>query len=385
MMEPARLRERFATLFDDSPALYRAPGRVNLIGEHSDYNDGFVMPVNTALYTWVAGRPRSDRRVRVHAERFSETFEFHLDELAPAGNGHWSEYVRGVAAILQDEGYEPAGADLLIAGDVPLGGGLSSSASLEAVLAVAWLDFSGQQVNPGHVAQMCKRAENEFVGVQCGIMDQYVITGAARGRAMKLDCRSLVHEDVRLPDGLGVLVVDCGVKHSLQDGGFNQRQAECMEAARLLAASHESVRALRDATLDILDDQRSVLGEACFRRARHVVTEQQRVHAVQRAMLDDDLEAMGQLMDASHISLRDDFEVSCRELDELTEIARRCPGVYGSRMVGAGWGGCAIVLADNQDMKQVSSRVVADYSRSLGRAPWHHIVRPADPAGIHPD
>ncbi len=372
---------RFEALYGRSPALYRAPGRVNIIGEYCDFNEGFVMPVNTGLHTWLAAAPRADRLCRVHSTNFDATQTFHLDSLEPGDETPWLDYVKGVAWVLQDEGVRAPGLDVLIHGEIPLGGGLSSSASLESVLAYAWLDLAGAEINLSEMAQWCRRAENEYVGVQCGIMDQYVICLCPRGHAMKLDCRSLAFAPVPLPPGAGILVVETGVHHQLSEGGYNTRRSECEAAVTALAARDPHVEALRDVAPALLEAHGPDLEDAVYRRARHVVGEIRRVHAAEEAMRNHDLPALGALLNASHASLRDDFEVSCEELDTLTAIARDCPGVHGSRMVGAGWGGCAIALVDDERMESVREHVVSEYARHAGRTPWSHVVQDTHPVG----
>ena len=377
-----RISRLFRTRFDKQPVLYRAPGRVNIIGEHTDYNDGYVMPMNTALFTRVAAAPRNDRRVRAHSVLFDENFEFSLDKLEPGGAPAWAEYAKGVAFALQAESYGLAGADLMIDGDIPLGGGLSSSASLEAVIGVALLGSSGLEADPMKLALMCQRAEHEFAGVPCGIMDQAVITTCPQGHAMKLDCRSLELEFIPLPDDLCLLVIDSGVKHQLSDGGYRQRREECDFAIALLAAEEEGVSSYRDVSLEMIGRHATALGKLPLRRARHVVSETQRVRDAVQAMAANDLETLGQLINGSHASLRDDFMVSCEELDFIQQTASETPGVYGSRMVGGGFGGCAIALIDPACLEDARAHIVRAYTEYSGAEPWSHVVESAPPAGL---
>jgi len=380
-MTPERLEAAFRNLYGRTPRQYRAPGRVNLIGEHCDYNDGFVMPVNTGLYTWLAIAPRDDRQCRIHSTNFDVTRTFALDEIEPESGRSWLEYVKGVAWSLLEAGREVPGADILIHGDIPMGGGLSSSASLQAVLAYAWLEQSGTSTDRVALALACRRAENDFVGVHCGIMDQFVICLSPRGHAMKLDCRSLTYEAVPLPANAAILVVETGVHHQLDGSGYNARRAECEAAVAHLAGCGEAVQALRDVRPEMLNAHRVEMDDTVFRRARHVVGEIQRVHAADQAMRKGDLVALGDILNTSHASLRDDFEVSCEELDTLTSIARDCPGVYGSRMVGGGWGGCAIALVEERQLEGATAHIARAYGVVTGRTPWHHVVTPADPVG----
>lgn len=380
-IDPQTLVHDFKQRFGAAPVLYRAPGRINLIGEHTDYNDGFVMPTNTAVYTWLAAWPRQDRMIRIHSALFEETIAFDLDAIRPGGAPAWAEYAKGVAFVLQDEGHELRGADLLISGEIPLGGGMSSSASLEAVIATALLDCAGRQEDPMKLALMCQRAEHEFAGVPCGIMDQAVITCCPQGHAMKLDCRSLQPQFIRLPQELCVLVVDTGVKHRLSDGGYEQRREECARAVAVLARHAPEVDSLRAASLEMVERHAAEMGEKPYRRARHVVSEIQRVLDAEAALASADLAALGALLDASHASLRDDFEVSCAELDFLAETASGTPGVLGARMVGGGFGGCVITLIEPARLEPARESILGRYTDYSGKEPWNHLVQPAPPAG----
>lgn len=375
------LKQKFQQLFGAKPALYRAPGRVNIIGEHTDYNDGFVMPMNTTVFTWVAASPRNDRTIRAHSVLFGETFEFKLHGIEAGGAPAWAEYLKGVAFVLQDEGFELCGADLVIEGEIPLGGGLSSSASLEAAIGVALLGCAGQETEPMELALMCQRAEHEFAGAPCGIMDQAVICCCPQDHAIKLDCRSLEIEAIRLPDDLCLLVVDSGVKHQLSDGGYKQRREECDFAIALLSSKETGTKSYRDLRLADVDEYRAELGELPFQRARHVVSEIDRVLKAEDAIARQDLEALGEILRASHASLRDDFMVSCKEMDFLVETANETPGVYGARMVGGGFGGCAIVLVDPSCLADARAHIVRAYEEFSGKEPWHHVVRSAPAAG----
>ena len=381
-VDSEKLSSCFRSLFGKEPVLYRAPGRVNIIGEHTDYNDGFVMPMNTAVYTWVAASPRNEPSVRVHSVLFDETFEFSLDAIEPGGASAWVEYAKGVASVLQDEGFELTGADLLIDGEIPLGGGLSSSASLEAVIATALLGCSGLEVDPMKVALMCQRAEHEFAGVPCGIMDQAVICACPEDHAIRLDCRSLEIKPIPLPKELCLLVVDSGVKHQLSDGGYRQRRSECDFAIDLLRKKEPGVASYRDVTGPMLEKYEAEFGDLPFRRARHAVSETLRVREAEKAIAGGKLEALGEILNASHASLRDDFMVSCDELDFLQQTAVQTAGVYGSRMVGGGFGGCTISLVDPAKLEEVRGLIVAAYAEYSGQEPWSHRVKSAAPAGL---
>jgi galactokinase len=375
----ASVLSAFHSKFAKPARLFRAPARVNVIGEHCDYNDGFVMPANTALYTWLAIAPRDDNVVQILASDFSETIEINLNQLHRDPNGGWQEYAKGVFKVLQDEGFELTGADILLTGEIPLGGGLSSSASLETVMAYAMLTCAGYDIDRSQMALMCKTVENEFVGVACGIMDQYVISLCGKDQAMMLDCRSLEYQAAPLPIDAQFLVVNSGVVHSLREGGLNDRRHECEQAVSLLADDGAEITALRDVSVEDLDKHRGSLSDLLYRRCRHVVTEIQRVHDAFLAMSNNDPATLGDLMNQSHDSLRDDYEVSCSELDFLVDITRNCDGVYGSRMVGAGFGGCTISLVDRKKIKVVSAEICTQYREILGHDPWHHIVEASGP------
>lgn len=381
-VEQKKLVKRFKELFDKEPVVYRAPGRVNIIGEHTDYNDGFVMPMNTAVFTYIAASPRNDRQVRVHSVLFAETFEFNLDTVEAGGAPAWAEYAKGVAFVLQDEGFELTGADLLIDGEIPLGGGLSSSASMEAVIGVALLGSSGLEADPMKLALMCQRAERDFAGVPCGIMDQAVICCCPQHHAIKLDCRSLEIQPIRLSEELCLLVVDSGVKHQLSDGGYKQRRAECDFAIDFLRKSEPGISSYRDVSPSMVEQYEKELGELPFRRARHVVGETQRVRDAQAAIDCGDLEVLGKILNTSHASLRDDFMVSCAELDFLQQAAVETPGVYGARMVGGGFGGCTITLLDPACLDDARAHIVRAYKDFSGDEPWNHVVTSVPPAGL---
>ncbi len=356
-MSATELVTEFEARFGGTPRLFRAPGRVNLIGEHTDYNDGFVMPAAIEFATWVAIGPRDDRRLVVHSANYAETREFDLDDLTPRAHNHWSDYVLGVAVTLERAGIRLRGGNLLIQGDVPIGAGLSSSASLEVAVALALLQghADGQKYADGvdetKVAKLCQKAENQFVGVQCGIMDQFIALHARTGNALMLDCRSLEHSFAPIPAGVKLVIANTMVRHSLADGEYNRRRAECAEAVAYFG------RSLRDVAVEDLERAVGRLPGTIFRRARHVVTENARVLEARAALDRGDLARFGELMYQSHRSLREDYEVSCAELDALVEIARGVPEVYGSRMTGGGFGGCTVSLVDESHVDDFRLRI----------------------------
>jgi galactokinase len=364
-----RLAARFREEFGDAPRVYRAPGRVNLIGEHTDYNDGLVLPAALALAAWVAGAPRADGRLLVHSEHAGERREWDLRGPDPAPARHWSDYVAGVAVMLQRHGYAAEGATLLIAGDVPIGAGLGSSAALEVAAAFALLDLAGRQVDRTELATICQRAENEFVGARCGIMDQFVACHAIAGAALLLDCRSLDSRPVAIAADLRLVACNSMVRHGHAGGEYNRRRDECERGVAHLRACQPGVRSLRDVDPIVLDAHRSGLPDVIFRRCRHVVTENDRVQQTAAAFDRGNLEVLGPLMAESHRSLRDDYEVSCPELDVLVELATAIPGVYGARMTGGGFGGCTVNLVHGDVVGDFHDRVTTQYEARTGKRP----------------
>lgn len=317
----------------------RAPGRVNLIGEHTDYNEGFVLPCAIDRYTTVECRPRDDRIVMVDASDLGERDEFSLDAVERTGS--WRDYVRGVVALLELE----HGADLRISSEVPRGAGLSSSAALEVAVGRGLSDLPGEEL-----ARRAQRAENEFVGVRTGIMDQFTSALAREGHALLLDCRDLSRRDIRIPGGVAIVVCDSHVERRLAASGYDDRRRACEEAARQLG-----LRSLRDATLDLLD----VLPPDLRRRARHVVEENERTVAAATELAAGNLEAVGALMDDSHRSMRDDFEIVPPELDALAAATRAVSGCYGSRLTGGGFGGATVSLVADDAVDAVRAAAEA--------------------------
>ena len=382
MTNPLELRERFRALFAAPAAIYRAPGRVNLIGEHTDYNDGFVLPAAVEFYCWVAAAPRSDRQLVIHSENFQETVEASLDAISSLGKNHWSDYPLGVARALEASGKRLSGANLLVSGDVPLGAGLSSSAAIEVAVGFALLDQSGLAIDRLELARLCQRAENEFVGARVGIMDQFVACHGRASHALLLDCRSLVSQLVKLPPGIQLVICNSTVKHEIASGEYNRRRAECEQGVRALAKVLPGIRALRDVTLAQLEGHRALLDPTVYSRCRHVVSENDRVESAVRAFDSGDLRALGGLMYDSHRSLRDDYEVSCKELDLLVEMAAAQPGVIGARMTGGGFGGCTVNLVESAALEAFKQNVADNYHARAGRKPEIYTTAAAD--GVQP-
>ena len=367
-------------LLNQSKRMFRAPGRVNLIGEHTDYNEGFVLPAAIGFSTWVTSAPRNDRIVSVYAENFSEQIEFDLDEPGPHAQGHWSDYVRGVAVTLERAGHRLRGAELRIRGEVPIGSGLSSSAALEVSSGFALLTNSGMTVDLRELAELCQKAENEFVGLRCGIMDQFVSCHGQAGKALLLDCRSLEYKLLPLPEDARLAVCNTMVKHSLATSQYNARRLECETAVRHFAQRRSNVQSLRDVSEADLKLFGGGLPEVIYRRARHVITENARVLAAGTALEKGDLVAFGELMSSSHRSLRDDYEVSCRELDLMVELAQPLAGVYGARMTGGGFGGSTVNLVAARSVDQFKETVARGYEAVTGVTPEIYICAAA--AGV---
>ena len=372
------LAQEFRARFASSPSLYQAPARVNLIGEHTDYNDGFVMPAAIGFFTSVAIAPRGDRHLVIESDNFHERRELSLDDIPERGSHQWSDYVAGVAKVLEQSGHRLAGANLLISGNVPLGAGLSSSASLEVAVATALLGVSGISIKQKDLALLCQRAENEFVGARCGIMDQFIVAHAQHSRALLLDCRSLEYRHLPLPTQARLVICNTGVRHSVAAGEYNHRRAECEEGVRLLSQHLPGVKALRDVAPSDFEPLAADLPPIVMRRCRHVIAENTRVIHAAAALEAGDLNQFGNLMRQSHISLRDDFEVSCRELDVMVELAQECPGVYGARMTGGGFGGCTINLVQSELVEQFRSIVAAGYQQATGTAAEIYVCSAVD-------
>jgi len=371
-----RTIEAFRTAFGYSPALIaRAPGRVNLIGEHTDYNDGFVLPVAIDRAVYVAAAPRHDDRVRAVSLDYGERAEFGLANVSPAPEQRWSNYVRAVAWALQDRGVTLRGADALVHGDVPIGAGLSSSAALEVATARALLAVAGEDLPPVELALTAQGAENDFVGMQCGVMDQFISVLGRRDHALLIDCRSLEHRLVPLPAGYSVVVANTMKQRGLVDSEYNRRRAECEEGVRVFAERLPGVRALRDVGRDQLEECRGLLRPTVYRRCRYVVEENERVLAAGQALVEGDLAACGRLMGESHAGLRDDYEVSCAELDHMVEAAADLPGLVGARMTGAGFGGCTVNLVQSDRVDAFAAELAKRYAQKTGVTPKIYVCR----------
>ena len=377
MTPETQVTRTFQQRYGVAPAfVVRAPGRVNLIGEHTDYNDGFVMPMAIDRATWIALRPSGDRRVTVHALDFGESDTFDLDHLTRAP-GSWVNYVRGVAWALQQHGYATAGWEGVIAGDVPVAAGLSSSAALLLATARAFAAVTDWVWDAPLMAQLSQYAENKWVGLNCGIMDQMISAAGVADHALLIDCRSLALSPMPLPPGIAVVVLDTATRRGLVDSAYNERRSQCE-----IAAQHFGAAALRDVSLAQLEDAKPDLDAQTYRRARHVITENARVLQACDAMRGGDATGLGRLLDASHVSLRDDFQVSSRELDIIVEIATAHPACLGARMTGAGFGGCAVALVREELTQGFAAVTTAAYTARTGLTPRVYVCRATDGAGV---
>src|ERR1700685_368427 len=376
--------ERFRERFGATPRVYRAPGRVNLIGEHTDYNDGFAMPAAIEFYCWVAIGPREDRVLSIYSEEFFSSAETDLSSAAAQPTRSWSDYPIGVALQLEQAGFRLRGANLLVESEVPIGAGLSSSASIEVATALALAEQSGASPDRVQLARICQRAENEFVGARVGIMDQFISLHGQKNHALLLDCRSLTFESLAIPDSVKLVISNTMVKHELAFGEYNRRRADCEEAVRRLAAVLPGIRALRDVSLEQLEEHRATLSEVIYKRALHIVSENARVLDAAEALRVGDIDRFGKRMAESHRSLRDLYEVSCRELDLMVDLAYQQKGVYGARMTGGGFGGATINLVDARYAGEFKEKMAKAYQQETGLVPQIHIWKPAEGAGPFP-
>ena len=372
---PLSLSERFSRRFRAVPAVSRAPGRVNLIGEHTDYNGGFVMPAALDFATLAACVPRADRTLRLFSTLQDEEVTVDLDGL-PARRGHWSDYVVGVALMLERAGYRLRGVDMMIDSNVPVGSGLSSSAALEVSAGHALVHAAGSVINPVDLAKIGQRAENEFVGMRCGIMDQYISACGVAGAALLIDCRSLAARPVTVPAAAAIVVVDSKVHHQHAGGEYNLRRQACEEGVAILQGVLPGISQLRDVTPEALERHQDLLPDMIRRRCRHIVSENARVLAGEKALNRGDAAGFGQLMKESHRSMRDDFEITCAEVDVLADIASATPGAYGARMTGGGFGGCVVALVEAGKAEAFMTTVTRAYEQKTGLRPFAFACHP---------
>lgn len=342
---------------------FRAPGRVNLIGEHTDYNAGFVMPAAINLSAYTSITPREDRKLQIRSTNFEDDVEIDLGDETLKARRHWSDYPVGVAVTLERAGYRLRGANLEIKSEVPMGSGLSSSAAVEVSVACALAANSDVTIDRKDLALLCQRAENEFVGARVGIMDQFVALFGEERKALMLDCRSLEYKLLPVPPSVRLVVCNTMVKHELASNEYNERRAQCEAGVEHLARYLPHVTALRDVTLQDLEEYGSDLPEVIYRRCKHVVSENARVLAAADALEQHDLHEFGELMAESHFSLRYDYEVSSRELNIMVALAINVEGVYGARMTGGGFGGCTVNLVDAEHVENFQRTVAEGYEQ----------------------
>jgi galactokinase len=375
------IEETFKEMFRTAPeVVVRAPGRVNLIGEHTDYNDGFVLPAAIDRFIEFAGRRRADRTIRVHSTDFQDSAEFSLDDIQKDAEHRWSNYLRGVSKLLEADGHRLAGADIVFGGNVPREAGLSSSAAVEVGATTFWQKLMGLKLDPVYIVKLSRRAENEFVGVPCGIMDQFISALGRKEHALFLDCRDLSYRHVPLRGDVKIVVCNSGVKRALAQSEYEVRLKQCRQSVAQLRTKGLAVNSLRDVEPVDLETGRDVLSEILLRRARHVVTENQRTREAVTVLEGGDLERFGELMNASHVSLRDDYEVSSKELDTLVELAWKQPGTLGARMTGAGFGGCTVNLVRAEAAGAFAEAVAEGYQRALGLKAEIYVCEASDGA-----
>ena len=365
-----QLVSEFEDRFHCTPRLFRAPGRVNLIGEHTDYNEGFVMPFAIDRYTLVAANVRDDTMLNVVARDLDQSASLDLGKEAVKRRGDWIDYVDGTARCVAKDFGNVRGADMIITSTVPMGGGLSSSAALEVSVGLAMLSLNDKDVDRKRLAFAAQKAEHEFVGTRSGIMDQFTSVFAREGTAMLLDCRSLEVDYIPLVlDEVAIVVIDTKVKHSLASSEYNTRREECEKGVEVLKKYLPYINSLRDVTPADLYVQGDALSDVILRRCRHVVTENDRTVAAAGALREQDFAAVGKLMFESHRSLRVDYEVSCPELDTLVEAAATVDGVFGSRMTGGGFGGCTVTLVRKGSVEDLRLSCVEAYYARFAKEP----------------
>lgn len=377
MTVPEKLIGAFWEIHRRAPALIvRAPGRVNLIGEHTDYNGGLVLPMAIERAVWIALEPTNDPTVEIYSLEFLESRHFLLGQFVKEEMS-WIEYIKGVAWALMDAGRQLTGFRGVMTGDVPLGAGLSSSAALECAVGTAFSEVNHLRLEPKQLALLAQRAENAWVGVQCGIMDQMISAAGEKEKAIMLDCRTFEITPVQLPPETRVAILDTNTRRGLESSAYNERRTQCETGAAAVGAD-----SLGEIEMSLLEKHRDHLDHVTYRRCRHVITECRRVRDAVYALKSGDSQRFGSLMNESHESLRNDFEVSSPELDVIQRIAVRQAGCNGARMTGAGFGGCAVALIHEDTMDRFSEAVIADYQRETGLEPAVYITRAGPGAGI---
>ncbi len=379
MHDPVALRSMHAARFHAEPAVFVAPGRVNLIGEHTDYAEGFVMPVAINFATLAGISPRTDGKIVIYSENFGEEKTF--DAAAkPTASKNWSDYPMGVVSILAGEGHRIPGFSLTLWGDVPLGSGLSSSAALEVVTALAVLSLIGASYPGPVLARLCQRVENEFVGANCGIMDQFISANGKENHALLLDCRDLSYRLAPIPANVALVIANTMVKHSIAGGDYPTRRRESEAACAVIASHRPGVPFLRDATLEDLGKWGHEMEPKSLMRARHVISENLRTVAASEALLRGDMKELGRLMAEAHASYSGDFEGSCVEADTMVALAQDLPGLIGARLTGGGFGGCTVNLVEQSQAAAFAKELGARYAAKSGIDPEIHVCHASNGA-----
>jgi galactokinase len=373
MHDVAEFRSMHLARFEAEPAIYVAPGRVNLIGEHTDYAEGFVMPAAINFATLAGISPRVDGKIAIFSENYGQVRYFDAAELPAKADKHWTDYPLGVIAILAGEGNAIPGFSLSLWGDVPLGSGLSSSASVEVATALAVTGLIRVSYPGPILARLCQRAENEFVGANCGIMDQFISANGAKDHALLLDCRDLSFKLAPIPDHVALVIANTMVKHAITGGEYTSRRAEVEAACAVIASHRPEVKFLRDATIKDLEKFGGEMTPNSLKRARHVITENVRTVAAAQALINGDLDELGRLMAEAHWSYSKDFEASCEEADAMVELAQDLPGLIGARLTGGGFGGCTINLVEQSEAKAFQEELGRLYAGQIGIIPQIHI------------
>ena len=369
--------------YGEKPTLVvTAPGRVNLMGEHTDYNDGFVLPVAIDRHICVAAATRSDHILNLHSVDYQSSVSVPLSNLIPNNQTRWADYSKGVADQLLKKGCSLAGASFCIKGTIPIAAGLSSSAALEVASAIAFRQLNQLHIGSLDIIKLAQKAETDFVGVHCGIMDQFISLMGEKGHALFLDCRSLEFQQIPFPKGVDLVICDTGIKRELSDSAYNQRRKECEDAVRELTTYHHGLTSLRDISYQEFQKVQQKISPISSRRALHVITENGRVLQTVDAMKINDLKLMGTLMIDSHMSLRNHYEVSCNELDTIVDIALEVDGVYGARMTGAGFGGCAICIVSKEKTHHLIERLHTEYPNHTNRTLEIYVTSPQNGAAI---
>jgi galactokinase len=380
MHDPAVFRSKHLARYQAEPAVFAAPGRVNLIGEHTDYAEGFVMPAAINFATLASISARTDGKIAVYSENYGEERVFEAASLPAKGSKHWSDYPLGVAVILAGEGHKIPGFSLSIWSDVPLGSGLSSSAAIEVATALAVLSLVGASYPGPVLARLCQRAENEFVGANCGIMDQFISVNGKENHAMLLDCRDLSFQLAPIPANVALVIANTMVKHSVAGGDYPTRRAESEAACAIINSHRGNVPFLRDATLEDLEKWGNEMAPKSLLRARHVISENLRTVAAAKALLKGDMKELGRLMAEAHRSYSEDFEGSCAEADTMVELANELPGLIGARLTGGGFGGCTINLVEQSQAAAFAEELGRRYAAKTGIQPQIHICHASEGA-----